>query len=71
MHGVAQLWSNDHTHDEHCDTPSSLGVCNSQLVLLQGNTGDVTLVDVIRTLKCVDGWSSASGRQEVKRLRHL
>jgi len=36
----------------------TLGSCNSQLVLLYGNTGYVILVDVIQRLRCLDGWSS-------------
>jgi hypothetical protein len=48
---------------------SALGACNSQLVLLHGNTRYLILVDVIQTLMCFYDWSSVSVRQEVKNLQ--
>jgi hypothetical protein len=55
----------EHTHDEYSDMFLTHGVCNGQLVLLQGNTCYVILVDVIQTLMCFDDWSSVSVRQEM------
>jgi hypothetical protein len=48
LHGFLNHRANWHnTHDEHCNVFLTLGACNSQLVLLHGNTRYVILVDVI------------------------
>jgi hypothetical protein len=49
VHSKAHLWPNDHgIHTRR----------KVELVLLQGNTHYVVLVDVIKTLMCFDDWSS-------------
>jgi hypothetical protein len=55
----------EYTDDKYRHMLLTVGACNSQLVLLHGNTRYVVLVGVTQTLLCFGDWSSVSVRQEV------
>jgi hypothetical protein len=54
-----------YTHDEYCDTLQPSVSVIRELVLLQGNTRCLILVDVIQMLMCLEDWIRISTREEV------